>query len=209
MHIYSPPRYYAGASGGNSTVHFWDPIIRHDGPFPNDFLTTPDATQKSGRRVNLPMPSDCATAPSDCQDIQLIDRRMSFQTVPAHHCPTFSAPIDVNTLYNAIFYVPLDNQTDEEPGINYFGQKIPINQIIYDPTTNTVYAKPDGNLDQHRHIAIIVTDKIHDLAGNPVEPDGDYATCRLARPIPEHGENWYCNLLAPAVDSVATDSAPL
>jgi pimeloyl-ACP methyl ester carboxylesterase len=184
----------------------WDPTNPTTGPYPNDFLTTPDATQKSGRRVNLPMPSDCATALSDCQDVQLIDELDGFQTVP-RIAVTFSAPIDVNTLYNAIFYVPLDNQTDEEPGINYFGQKIPINQIIFDPTTNTVYAKPDGNLDQHRHIAIIVTDKIHDLAGDPVEPDADYATCvQLGNNWAQ--QNWYCNLLSPAVNSVAAEFAP-
>src|ERR1700733_972548 len=184
----------------------WDPTNPTTGPYPNDFLTTPDATQKSGRRVNLPMPSDCATALSDCQDVQLIVELDGFQTVP-RIAVTFSAPIDVNTLYNAIFYVPLDNQTDEEPGINYFGQKIPINQIIFDPTTNTVYAKPDGNLDQHRHIAIIVTDKIHDLAGDPVEPDADYATCvQLGNNWAQ--QNWYCNLRSPGVNSVAAEFAP-
>jgi len=184
----------------------WDPTNPATGPFPTDFLTTPDATQKSGRRVNLPMPSDCATAPSDCQDIQLIDQLDGFQTAP-RITVTFSAPIDVNTLYNAIFYVPLDNQTQQEPGINYFGQKIPINQIIYDPTTNTVYAKPDGNLDQHRHIAIIVTDKIHDLAGDPVEPDGDYRVCAgLGNSWAQ--QNWYCNLLASAINSLPAEFAP-
>ena len=101
------------------------------------------------------MPSDCTTAPSDCQDVQLIDELDGFQTAPRISV-SFSGPIDVNTLYNAIFYVPLEIETQEEPGINSLGQKIPINQIIYDPTTNTVYAKPDGNLDQHRHIALIV-----------------------------------------------------
>jgi pimeloyl-ACP methyl ester carboxylesterase len=184
----------------------WDPTNPATGPFPTDFLTTSDATQKSGRRVNLPMPSDCATAPSDCQDVQLINQLDGFQTAP-RIAVTFSAPIDVNTLYNAIFYVPLENQTQEEPGINYVGQKIPINQIIYDPTTNTVYAKPDGNLDQHRHIAIIVTDKIHDLAGDPVEADGGYTAC-AALSNTWAQQNWYCGLLAPAVTSVATEFAP-
>ena len=26
--------------------------------------------------------------------------------------------------------------------------------MIYDPTTNTLYGKPDGNLDQHRQYAL-------------------------------------------------------
>src|SRR5579864_3137067 len=96
-----------------------DPTI---GPFPTQFLTVPDASQKSGRRVNMPMPADCATAPSDCQDVQLINQLDGFQTVPRLRV-NFSGPIDVSTLYNAIFFVPLDNLTDEEPGINLYGQK--------------------------------------------------------------------------------------
>lgn len=180
-----------------------DPAI---GPFPNDFLTVPDSTQKSGRRVNLPAPADCTAASSDCQDVQMINQLDGFQTAPRIRV-SFSAPIDVNTLYNAIFYMPLDNLTAEEPGINQFGQKIPINQIIYDPATNTVYAKPDGNLDQHRHVAIIVTDKIHDTAGDPVEPDGGFAAC-AGQSNEWARANWYCIRLASAVNSAAAGVAP-
>jgi pimeloyl-ACP methyl ester carboxylesterase len=190
---------------GGVTVR-WDPRDPAIGPFPNDFLTVPDPSQKSGRRINLPMPPDCTAAPSDCQDVQLINQLDGFQTAPRIRV-SFSAPIDVNTLYNAIYYVPLDNLTREEPGINQFGQKIPINQIIYDPTTNTVYAKPDGNLDQHRHVAIVVTDKIHDLAGDPVRADGGYAVC--AQQSNDWARaNWYCRKLASAVNSVAAEFAP-
>ena len=184
----------------------WDPRDPAIGPFPNDFLTVPDPMQKSGRHINLPMPADCTAAPSDCQDVELINQLDGFQTAPRIRV-SFSAPIDVNTLYNAIFYVPLDNLTNEEPGINQFGQKIPINQIIYDPTSNTVYAKPDGNLDQHRHIAIIVTDKIHDMAGDPVRADGGYAVCAQQSNDWARG-NWYCRKLASAVNSVASEFAP-
>jgi hypothetical protein len=187
------------------TVRF-DPRDPTIGPFPNDFLTVPDASQKSGRRVNLPMPPDCTAAPSDCQDVQLINQLDGFQTVPRIRV-SFSGPIDVNTLYNAIFYVPLDNLTQEEPGINQFGQKIPINQVIYDPTTNTVYAKPDGNLDQHRHVALIVTDKIHDMAGDPVEPDGGFAAC-AGQTNDWARANWYCLRLASAISSTASEFAP-
>ena len=184
----------------------WDPRDPAIGPFPNDFLTVPDPMQKSGRRINLPMPADCTATPSDCQDVELINQLDGFQTAPRIRV-SFSAPIDVNTLYNAIFYVPLDNLTNEEPGINQFGQKIPINQIIYDPTSNTVYAKPDGNLDQHRHIAIIVTDKIHDMAGDPVRADGGYAVCAQQSNDWARG-NWYCRKLASAVNSVVSEFAP-
>ena len=189
---------------GGVTVR-WDPRDPTVGPFPTDFLTIPDSAQKSGRRVNLPVP-DCAAAPSDCQDVQLINQLDGFQTAPRIRV-SFSAPIDVNTLYNAIYYVPLDNLTKEEPGVNVYGQTIPINQIIYDPTSNTVYAKPDATLDQHRHMALIVTDKIHDTAGDPVQPDSAYATCASLANEWAQG-NWYCGLLAQAVSSVAGEFAP-
>jgi hypothetical protein len=196
---------WAGVLSAGVTVQF-DPRNPATGPYPNDFLTVPDPTQKSGRRINLPMPTDCTAAPSDCQDIGLINQLDGFQTAP-RLVVTFSAPIDVNTLYNAIYYVPLENMTDEEPGINTFGEKIPINQIVYDPTTNTVYGKPDGNLDQHRHALIIVTDKIQDLDGNPVQPDDGYAAC-AALSNAWAQENWYCQLLSPSLNAVATEFAP-
>jgi hypothetical protein len=184
----------------------WDPRDPTIGPFPNQFLTVPDGTQESGRRVNLPMPSDCDTAPSDCQDVQMINQLDGFQTVP-RVAVTFSAPIDVSTLYNSIYYVPLDNLTDEERGINVFGQKIPNNQTVYDPATNTVYAKPDGNLDQHRNIVLIVLDKIHGTAGDPVLPDGGYAAC-VGLTNSWAQQNWYCKRLAAAVNSVSSEFAP-
>jgi hypothetical protein len=118
------------------------------GPYPTDVLTTPDSTQKNGMRINLPMP-DCTTAPSDCQDVQLINQLDGFQTVP-RITVNFSGPIDVNSVHHAIYYVALDNLTQEEHGINYTGQMLYTTQMIYDPTTNTLYGKPDGNLDQHR-----------------------------------------------------------
>src|ERR1035441_5672952 len=57
----------------------WNPQDPTIGPYPTDALTTPDSTQKNGMRINLPMP-DCATAPSDCQDVQLINQLDGFQT---------------------------------------------------------------------------------------------------------------------------------
>src|ERR1035441_2304100 len=140
----------------------WNPQDPTIGPYPTDALTTPDSTQKNGMRINLPMP-DCATAPSDCQDVQLINQLDGFQTVPRIRVPS-SGPVDVNSIHHAVHYVVLDNLTQEEHGINSTGQMLYLTQMIYDPTTNSLYGKPDGNLDQHRHYAIVVTDVIRDMA---------------------------------------------
>ena len=98
---------------GGVTV-MWNPSDPTVGPFPSDFLTAPDPTQKNGLRVNLPLP-DCTTAPSDCADIQLLNQLDGFQTAPRVHF-TFSGPIDVASVYHAIYYVALDNLTDTSHG---------------------------------------------------------------------------------------------
>jgi pimeloyl-ACP methyl ester carboxylesterase len=182
----------------------WNPQDPTVGPYPTDVLTTPDSTQKNGMRVNLPMP-DCATAPSDCQDVQLVNQLDGFQTVP-RITVNFSGPIDVTSVHHAIYYVALDNLTQEERGINNTGQMLYTTQMIYDPTTNTLYGKPDGNLDQHRRYLIVVTDVIRDTAGDPVQPDPGYTAC--AHPALNVTQTVYCSELSQAVDSVAAQLAP-
>jgi hypothetical protein len=46
-------------------------------PFPGDHLTVPDGSQNTGRRVNLPLPN-CATKPSDCNDIIVLNELDGF-----------------------------------------------------------------------------------------------------------------------------------
>jgi len=181
----------------------WNPQDPTVGPYPSDALLTPDSTQKSGMRVNLPVP-DCTSAPSDCQDVELINQLDGFQTVPRISV-TFSGPIDLNTMHHAIYYVALDNQTQEEHGINYTGQMLYLTQMIYDPTTNTIYGKPDGNLDQHRQYVLVVTDVIHDMAGDPIQADPGYTAC--VQPGAEQ-KTVYCSELSQAVSRVAGQFAP-
>lgn len=183
----------------------WNPMDPAIGPYPSDLLTTPDSTQKNGIRVNLPMP-DCSTAPTPCQDAQLINQLDGFQTAP-RFTVTFSGPVDVNTIHHAVYYVALDNLTQEEKGINHTGEMLYTTQMIYDPTTNSLFGKPDGNLDQHRHYALIVLDVIRDTAGDPVGPDPGYTAC--AQPAPGVGaQTEYCSELAQAVSTVAPAVAP-
>jgi len=182
----------------------WNPQDPTIGPYPTDVLTTPDSTQKNGMRINLPMP-DCTTVPSDCQDVQLINQLDGFQTAP-RITVNFSGPIDVSSVHHAIYYVALDNLTQEEHGINYTGQMLYTTQMIYDPTTNTLYGKPDGNLDQHRQYLIVVTDAIHDMSGDPVQADPGYTAC--ATPQPSLAQTAYCAELTQAVSGVAAQLAP-
>ena len=182
----------------------WNPQDPTIGPYPTDALTTPDSTQANGIRINLPMP-DCSAAPSDCQDIQLINQLDGFQTDPRIRV-TFSGPVDVTTIHHAVYYVVLDNLTQEERGINSTGQLLYVTQMIYDPTTNSLYGKPDGNLDQHRRHLIVVTDAIRDMNGDPVLADPGYTAC--VQPG-DAQKTIYCTELSQAVAGVSAQLAPL
>ena len=51
------------------------------GPFPSDRWTVPDALQRTGLRVALPMP-DCRTQASDCDEIRLLNDLDGFDLRP-------------------------------------------------------------------------------------------------------------------------------
>src|SRR5262249_3257313 len=83
-------------------------------------------------------------------------------------------------------------------GLAPIGKTTAINQIVYDPATNTAYAKPDEFFDQHRHYALIVTDAVHDASGRPVKPDPRFTAC-IQSPA-----NDYCDRVAKVASSAAS-----
>lgn len=169
------------------TVVNFDPSNPAVGPFPTDFLTVPDSNQKTGLRVNLPLP-DCTAQPSDCAKVTALNELDGFHLQPRIRV-NFSAPVDPATLKTGIFFVALDNLTNDEQGLGPAGQISAINQIIYDPATNTAYAKPDQFFDQHRHYALVVTDAVLTPAGNAITPDPNFTAC-IQNPTSD-----YCNQL--------------
>jgi uncharacterized protein (TIGR03437 family) len=156
----------------NVVVNF-DPSAPTVGPFPTDFLTISDASQKTGRSIHLPMP-DCAAQPSACTEVSLLNQLDGFALSP-RIAVNFSGAIDASTLPVGIVIVWLDNLTTDEPGLGPAGQLTTINQVIFDPATNTAYAKPNGPFDQHRRYALIVTDAVLDTNGNPVAADPNFS----------------------------------
>src|SRR5262249_44492920 len=49
------------------------------------------------------------------------------------------------------------------------GTRVGINQVVWEPTTNTLYMKSDELLDQHTRYGLIVTKGVRDAGGDPVE----------------------------------------
>jgi len=65
-------------------------------PTPTNLNTVRDASQVTGLRVNLPKP-DCASFPSDCEDITVLNSLDGFNIQPRIAIP-FSAGIDLSTV---------------------------------------------------------------------------------------------------------------
>jgi len=140
-------------------------------PFPSDIFTVADPSHLTGVRVNLPKPS-CAARPNDCNDIDVLNGLDGFNLQPRISV-SFSGPIDVASVTSGnVFFVSLGDTLGGGGGAI-----VGINQIVWDPATNTLHAESDELLDQHTRYALIVTNGIRDTAGAPVEA-GAFATFR-------------------------------
>src|SRR5437588_463377 len=176
----------AGALQPGNVKVLFAPASPDVGPFPNDALTVADPAQKTGLRMNLPLP-DCQAEPSTCLEITAVNQLDGFSIEPRFRV-RFSGPINPDTLRDGIFLVWLEDLTNEEYGLQPFGAVTPINSVSYDPATNTAFAEPDEILSQHRRYALVVTNAVRDANNDPVEPDPDFTAC-----IWQRGE--YCERL--------------
>jgi dienelactone hydrolase len=124
--------------------------------FPTNLDTVPDATQVTGLHVALPAPN-CTTNPSDCLDVASLDQLDGFDIQPRLTIP-FSGPIDLSTVSSStIFLVGPD------------GRKIGINQVVWEPAANTLYAESDAQLVQDTTYLLVVTRGVHDASGAPLD----------------------------------------
>jgi hypothetical protein len=124
--------------------------------FPSNLYTAPDATQVTGLHVSLPTP-DCATHPSDCLEVASLDQLDGFNIQPRLTIP-FSAPIDVSTVSSSTVVLV-------GPG----GHKVGINQVVWEPATNTLYAESDQQLAQDTTYLLVVTRGVRDAGGSPLD----------------------------------------
>src|SRR5438093_4160805 len=148
------------ASAGGVSVRF-DFSSTAGSPYPNNRFTVDDHAQETGLRVDLPKP-DCSVRPSDCDDLDVINTLDGFNMQPRLSIP-FSGPIDVSTANSrTVFLVRLGHG----PGREVVG----INQVVWDPATNTLHAESDELLDQHTSYLLVVTTAVRDAEGDPIEP---------------------------------------
>ena len=152
-------------------------------PFPSDLWTVADAGQKTGLRLNLPAP-DCKTQPTACQETALIDQLDGF-SVRARVAVQFSGPVDVTTVAAGMFLMPAGG-----------GAHIALDQVEFDPATNTVYGKPATVLSQGTRYALVATDALKDMAGGAVAADAGFEACLKAADA-------YCTALAGVAAGVA------
>jgi hypothetical protein len=185
----------SAASASAAVTVMFDTAVLDSGPFPADSFTVPDTQQKTGERVNLPLP-DCNAEPSTCSEYRMINTLDGFNVNPRFHV-RFTGPIDVNTLSAGIFYIALDNVFPSEAGIQNPGDVSKINQVIFDPTDNSAYGKPDLYLDQHRRYLLVITDAVKDTAGNPVQPSQQFSLCQT-------GGSPYCGALKGSLTSLGS-----
>ena len=138
--------------------------------FPSDRFTVPDRAQNTWRRVNLAKP-DCTLNVVRCQDIDVLNTLDGFNIQPRLSI-AFSGPLDVSSVHSdSVFLVSLGSTL----GRGSFGDEVGINQIVWDPQTNTVHAESDELLEQHTRYALIVTDRVRDAQGKPVQA-GQFST---------------------------------
>jgi hypothetical protein len=154
-----------------STVHvLFGFDTTENGIFPSDVFTVSDDEQKTGLRVNLPLP-DCSVRVSDCMDLTHINKLDGFNLQPRVTIP-FDGDIDPATVNSSnIFFVELgDADVDAIPLGNEDGRPrvIGVNQLVWDPATHVLAAESDEQLRQHTRYAFVVTGSLRDTSGTPV-----------------------------------------
>jgi len=134
--------------------------------FPSNRYTVPDFTQNTLRRVSLPKP-DCTVRPSDCADVDVLNTLDGFSTQPRVSVP-FSGDIDPATVTSeTVFLVNLGDTLT----LRGFGERVGINQVIWNPATKRLAFQSDELLQQHSRYLVVITDGVRDSAGRRIRGD--------------------------------------
>ena len=78
-------------------------------------------------------------------------------------------------------------------GFGSFGDKVGINQVVWDTASNTLHVESDELLEQHTRYALVVTSRVRDASGNPVgtrsrrHADDDDDDDKIGKSAQRHG----------------------
>jgi hypothetical protein len=136
-------------------------------PFPSNRWTVFDGSQHTLRRVALPKP-DCAVRPSDCADLDVLNALDGFSTQPRITIP-FTGDIDPASVNSGNVYLLSLGDTLTLAGA---GDRVGINQTLWNPATKTLVVQPDRLLRQHSRYLLVVTDGVRDAAGKKIKSGG-------------------------------------
>ena len=168
------------------------------GPFPSDIFTVADPGNNTGRRVAYPYP-DCGERPSDCADIAVINALDGWGLQTQISIP-FSGDIDpASVTSDTIFVVSLEST---RPGNPPGGERIGINQVVWDVETRTLLFEVDRLLDQHRRYGVIVTKSVRDTRGRKVKATSAFENYDTTAPA------WYASSIRAALDAAHTLAVP-
>jgi len=141
-------------------------------PFPSNAFTVVAPQNITGLQVNLPLP-DCGLQSSQCDDLRVVNQMDGFN-VQARLSIPFDGAIDPASINSStVFLVQLTPEVE-----NSTEAVIGINQIIWDPQSNTVYAESDEMLEQHTTYALVVTSGVLDQNGQPVHSSAEFGRFR-------------------------------
>jgi fermentation-respiration switch protein FrsA (DUF1100 family) len=130
--------------------------------FPSDRFTVADPGQLTGRRVALPVPAKCAPAAAGCDEIRLLNQLDGFSVNP-RVAIRFSAPISLDSVTRtSAFILPLWTEPLPSP--------VALTQLVWDPESATLYARPERALLQARRYAVVVTTRVLDQDQKPLRP---------------------------------------
>ncbi|MBT9551282.1 MAG: Ig-like domain-containing protein [Hydrogenophaga sp.] len=137
--------------------------------FPSNRHTVGDFSNATFRRVNLPKP-DCAVRVSDCEDIDVINTLDGFSTQPRITVP-FTGDIDLASVNSDTVF--LYNLGDTQ-SLRGFGDKVGINQVLWDPASKTLVFEPDELLAERSRYVLVVTNGVRDASGQRIKQGGDH-----------------------------------
>ena len=127
-------------------------------PFPTNLLTVADPSQPTGLHVALPTP-DCATNPTDCADLAVIDGLDGFNLQPRISVP-FSAPIDLATVSSSTIRLYDTSCLVCAP--------VGIDQVEWEPAANRLHFESDSLLKEGTTYLLVVTTGVRSGGGTPL-----------------------------------------